>query len=189
MKRIIRSATAVVKASQYENIHDLMNDIPDGEFSRFSKAEKRLFAKAKLSKDPQVYLAGAADAIELTGASVSDAFIDFYNRVIENWKFNHGDGVMSASTAGTKLDNLDRLIDDQLYEAWDNYRELDLESAYSVVLDHVIAVITEMDDDGRYASYLPIADHNNSEFTDRVRSYVESHYSDYRWDSDYAYDC
>ena len=120
-RRIIK-----ITAAQKMKVNELIDNIPDSEFSKMSKAEKRIIAKARLSPHPDVYLAGAADAIELTGASVSDAFIDFYNRVIENWKFNHDDGVMSASTTGTKLDNLDSLIDDQLYQAWENYRELDL---------------------------------------------------------------
>lgn len=177
MKRRIIKVTASEKVS----VNQLIDNISDEEFNKMSKAEKRIIAKAKLSPHPDIYLAGAADAIELTGASVTDAFIDFYNRVIENWKFDN-DEVTSASDVDNSNQNLLDLAGDMLYQTYDNSPECSLDEAYDSVLDHVIMIITQMDDDGTYAEYLGIADYDNEGFTSMIRQYVEDHYDDYAWD-------
>lgn len=89
VKYPIYASNQVCSAST--DVYSLLGDIPEDEFSKMSKAEKRIIAKAKNSTHADVYLVGAADAIELTGASVTDAFINFYNRVIENWKFENSE--------------------------------------------------------------------------------------------------
>lgn len=90
----------IIKASK--NVRDIISSIPDDEFSRMSKAERRIIARAQGSTDTQVYLAGAAEAMELVGADVTDAFIDFYNRVLEGWEFSDDD-----VTGATKLTEAD----------------------------------------------------------------------------------
>jgi len=79
---------------------------------------------------------------------------------------------------------LEELAGDMLYETWDNYPEYDEDDAYNSTLDHVVLVITEMDEDGMYSSLLPFASHDNVDFCKFIKSYVSNHYDDYRWYAD-----
>jgi len=76
---------------------------------------------------------------------------------------------------------LEDLTLDILYQIWENYPEYCEDDAYEVTLEHVILIITEMDDDGIYESLLPFADYDNKEFCNSVRSIVHNHYYDYDW--------
>lgn len=96
MKRV------VIAASKKADIGELIDAIPDIELGKMSKAEKRIIAKAKNSPNPQIYLAGAADAIELVGADVTDAFVNFYNTVLQNWDFNNSQAGSIENPDGLK---------------------------------------------------------------------------------------
>lgn len=92
-----------------------------------------------------------------------------------------------ASASGfrsTKLQNLLKgLTEDMLQQVWENYPESDEDEAYELVLDHVILVITEMDDgeDPVYSDLLPFADYDNAEFCKSVKRIVHRSYDDYEW--------
>ncbi len=79
------------------------------------------------------------------------------------------------------IDLLIGLSEDMLYETHDNYPEYSESEAYDCTLDHVIFVITEMDEDGDYSSLLPFANYENKDFCKVVKKTVRDHYSDYKW--------
>lgn len=84
---------------------------------------------------------------------------------------------------------LEELTLDMLYQVWENYPEYCEDDAYECTLEHVIWVITEMDDDSIYESLIPFADYDNKEFCNVVRSIVDNHYDDYHWYVEYDDDC
>ena len=93
-----------------------------------------------------------------------------------------------VASVDTQLDSqdvklLNSLAGDMLHQVWENYPESSEEDAYELVLDHVILVITEMDDgeDPMYADLVSSADYDNEEFCQLVRSVVDNHYDDYDW--------
>lgn len=81
---------------------------------------------------------------------------------------------------------LEELTLDMLQQTWENSPECCEDEAYEVTLEHVILVITEMDDDGIYESLRPFANYGNKEFCNAVRSIFDKHYHDYYW---YDIDC
>lgn len=85
------------------------------------------------------------------------------------------------SFSNEKIDLLIGLSEDMLYETHDNYPEYSESEAYECTLDHVILVITEMDEDGVYSSLLPFADYENKYFCKIVEQTVRDHYYDYEW--------
>lgn len=117
-------------------------EISENEFSRLSKAEKVIIAKANQSTDPQVYLAGAADAIELTKASVTDAFIDYYNRVIENWKFPEDNDKVASSTI-TSSSSSSGVSFDFIHDG--DYDENTIENLLSAAFENLGLEITGID--------------------------------------------
>lgn len=80
-------------------------------------------------------------------------------------------------------DLLDGLTNDMLQQTWENYPEYDEDEAYECTLDHVILVITKMDDgdEPMYSNLLPFANRNNKYFCKLVKDYVSNHYDDYNW--------
>lgn len=92
---------------------------------------------------------------------------------------SESDLVRLNSTANRKL--LEALSEDMLSQTWENYPEYDEEDAYECTLDHVIFVITELDDEEEpiYQRLLPYADYNNKTFCNIVKNYVHDHYDDY----------
>lgn len=96
---------------------------------------------------------------------------------------------ISAST-GIVLSEEDKeqvleLAQDMLYQTHDNSPEYTIEEAYDSVLDHVIMVITEMDEDGMYSQQVKqSANYNNTDFTTMIRQCVEDHYDEYQWYAD-----
>lgn len=60
-------------------------DIDDNIFTNLSAFEKKIVAKANNSTDPKVYLTGAAEALELAGVEVTEAFENLFSGVVEHW--------------------------------------------------------------------------------------------------------
>ena len=55
---------------------------PDDVYRKLGVAEKRILAKAYNSVDPQIYLQGAVDGMELAGFDFSEAFDSIYQDVV-----------------------------------------------------------------------------------------------------------
>ena len=94
--------------------------------------------------------------------------------VLEATRFN-------LSQSDTKM--VLNLAEDMLYQTYENYPEYSENEAYHCVLDHVILVITEMDDDNMYSEDVKkVASHKNSRFRQMIRNCVKQHYNEYRWE-------
>lgn len=74
------------------------------------------------------------------------------------------------------------LAEDMLYQTYDNSPEYNENEAYECVLDHVIMVISEMDDDNKYSDEVrKVANYKNRSFANMIRDCVEEHYDEYSW--------
>lgn len=80
-----------------------------------------------------------------------------------------------------KNQRIDDLIDDILYQVYENNPETELQDAVDEVVDHVIMVITEMDDDEEYLDYLDFANRHDAEFIKYIVDRVEDKYYGYKW--------
>ena len=75
MKRIVCN-------SDYDDTLEIIRNIPDDVFRKLAVAEKRILAKAYNSVDPQIYLQGAVDGMELAGFDFSEAFDSIYQDLV-----------------------------------------------------------------------------------------------------------
>lgn len=71
------------------------------------------------------------------------------------------------------------LLEDLLYQVYENEPDDTEEEAFDTVLDHAIMIITEMDDDAVYEDVLPYADYDNNKFVKFVKDYVSKNYRNY----------
>lgn len=96
--------------------------------------------------------------------------------------------VTAAKSAGFQLsptdkEDLDDIVDDQLYQAWDNYRGegMSMQRICSIVFEHVHMILTEYPED--FSDTLAeLAEQNKSALKKMVNEAVRSSYSDYDWD-------
>lgn len=94
----------------------------------------------------------------------------------------------SAKTNAFQLSSEDReelndIVEDQLYQAWDNYRGegLSVQKICTIVWEHVYMILTEYPED--YSETLAeLAQQNKSALKKMVNEAVRSSYSDYDWD-------
>lgn len=75
MKRIVCS-------SDYDDTLEILRNISDDVYRKLAVAEKRILAKAYNSVDPQIYLQGAVDVMELAGFDFSEAFDSIYRDIV-----------------------------------------------------------------------------------------------------------
>lgn len=75
MKRIVCN-------SDYDDTLEILRSIPDDVYRKLAVAEKRILAKAYHSVDPQIYLQGAVDGMELAGFDFSEAFDSIYQDLV-----------------------------------------------------------------------------------------------------------
>lgn len=80
MKRIICSSLG------YKHTIEILTHIPDEVYRKLGEVEKRIIAKAYNSKDPQIYLHGAVQGMELAGFQFSEEFKGIYEDVIKNFE-------------------------------------------------------------------------------------------------------
>ena len=82
------------------------------------------------------------------------------------------------------LNRLDELIQDQMYEVYDNYPDESEQNAVQLVLEHVVDIIQGLDDDGEYEDMKDIASLHNPAFVRYVTACAKQEYnrSEYRWD-------
>lgn len=80
MKRIICN-------SGKKSTIEILTDIPDEVYRKLDTVEKQIIAKACNSKDPQVYIHGAVEGMELAGFQFSKEFDSIYQDVIKNFDF------------------------------------------------------------------------------------------------------
>lgn len=80
MKRIVCN-------SGKQSIIEILRDIPDDVYRNLDRVEKKVIAKACNSKDPQIYLQGALEGMELAGFQFSKQFDDIYQDVVKNFDF------------------------------------------------------------------------------------------------------
>lgn len=82
-----------------------------------------------------------------------------------------------------QLEHLFELADDMLYQVYDNYRDEDYtkEDIIQIVIEHVIMVITEMDDDGVYEDLVPFASTKNRQFMKNLEEHVGEMYDTLEW--------
>lgn len=82
-----------------------------------------------------------------------------------------------------QLEQLFDLADDMLYQIYDNYRYDDYskKDIIDMVIEHVIMVITEMDDDGVYEELVPFASTKNRQFMKNIKEHVGEMYDTYEW--------
>lgn len=66
---------------------EIVRDIPDDVYRNLDRVEKKVIAKACNSKDPQIYLQGALEGMELAGFQFSKQFDDIYQDVVKNFDF------------------------------------------------------------------------------------------------------
>lgn len=93
----------------------------------------------------------------------------------------------SEQLSNSELESLKTLTQDMLYQTYENYPDSDEDTAYEITLDHVIAVITEIDEGREYSSLVPFANRDNAQFCKTVRKIVEDHYDEYDWwNTDYT---
>lgn len=81
MKRIVCS-------SRYDATLEILRNIPDDVYRKLAVAEKRILAKAHNSVDPQIYLHGAVEGMELVGFNFSEAFDSIYQDITSNYDFD-----------------------------------------------------------------------------------------------------
>ena len=81
MKRIVCS-------SRYDATLKILRNIPDDVYRKLAVAEKRILAKAYNSVDPQIYLHGAVEGMELAGFDFSEAFDSIYQGITSNYDFD-----------------------------------------------------------------------------------------------------
>lgn len=67
---------------------------------------------------------------------------------------------------------LEGLLEDLLYQVYENEPDDTEGEAFDTVLDHAIMIINEMDDDGIYEDVQPYADYDNNKFVKFVKDYV-----------------
>lgn len=75
MKRIACS-------SRQDSTLKILRNISDDVYRKLAVAEKRILTKAYHSVDPQIYLQGAVDGMELAGFDFSEAFDSIYQDVV-----------------------------------------------------------------------------------------------------------
>ena len=74
---------------------------------------------------------------------------------------------------------LEGLLEDLLYQVYENEPDDTEGEAFDAVLDHAIMVINEMDEDGIYEDVRPYADYDNNKFVKFVKAYVSKNYRNY----------
>lgn len=79
MKRAIRSNTYCTGC---------IGDVPEEKYAKWSPVEKKIVAKATVSRHPECYMDAATAALELVGFSFTPEFEEAYNLTIENNVFN-----------------------------------------------------------------------------------------------------
>ena len=82
-----------------------------------------------------------------------------------------------------QLEHLLELADDILYQVHENYRYDDYtkKDIIQMVIEHVIMVITEMDDDGVYKELMPFASTKNRQFMKNLNEHVGEMYDTLEW--------
>ena len=82
-----------------------------------------------------------------------------------------------------QLEHLLDLADDMLYQAYDNnrYDDYSKKDIIDMVIEHVIMVITEMDDDGVYEDLVPFASTKNRQFMRNLKEHVGEMYDTLDW--------
>ena len=82
-----------------------------------------------------------------------------------------------------QLEHLLDLADDMLYQVYDNnrYDDYSKKDIIDMVIEHVIMVITEMDDDGVYEDLVPFASTKNRQFMRNLKEHVGEMYDTYEW--------
>lgn len=80
MKRIVCN-------SRKQSTIEILTHIPDEVYRKLDEVEKRVIAKAYNSKDPQIYLHGAVEGMDLAGFQFTKEFESIYQDVIKNFDF------------------------------------------------------------------------------------------------------
>ena len=82
-----------------------------------------------------------------------------------------------------QLEHLLELADDLFYQVHENYRYDDYsrKDIIDMVIEHVIMVITEMDDDGVYEELLPFASTSNRQFMKNLKEHLNEMYDTVEW--------
>lgn len=82
-----------------------------------------------------------------------------------------------------QLEHLLELADDMLYQVYDNnrYDDYSKKDIIQMVIEHVIMVITEMDDDGVYEELVPFASTKNRQFMRNLKEHVGEMYDTLDW--------
>lgn len=80
MKRILCNAGR-------RSVVEILRDIPNDIYEDLDRVEKKIIAKACNSNDPQIYLQGALEGMELAGFQFSTQFDEIYQDVIKNFDF------------------------------------------------------------------------------------------------------
>mgnify|MGYP005754758527 CR=1 FL=1 len=70
-----------------KSVVEILRDIPDDVYRNLDRVEKKVIAKACNSKDPQIYLQGALEGMELAGFQFSNQFDDIYQDFVKNFDF------------------------------------------------------------------------------------------------------
>lgn len=83
MKKVISKSNVVAS-----RLPSALRNIDEEDFKSWTAAEKKIYAKACNSADPQIYLTGAVDALDLCGSPVSVGFMNMFNKVIQNWDYS-----------------------------------------------------------------------------------------------------
>nr|DAE14609.1 MAG TPA: hypothetical protein [Myoviridae sp. ctTRu92] len=71
-----------------KSIIKILTNIPDDVYRNLNVVERRVIAKACNSKDPQIYLFGAVEGMELAGFQFSKEFDSIYQDVVKNFDFD-----------------------------------------------------------------------------------------------------
>lgn len=115
-------------------------------------------------------------------AELYDVFPDAAISIVRVSDISKMDSISSADTTSVGFSGIDGLIDDVLYDTWDNYK-YDGYSANDIadmVYEHIVMIVTEMDDDGVYEEWASSIDRPRAR--SYVRKYVKQHYNDYEWE-------
>lgn len=82
-----------------------------------------------------------------------------------------------------QLEHLLELADDMFYQIHENYRhdEYSRKDIIDMVIEHVIMVITEMDDDDVYEDLLPFASTKNRQFVQNLKEHLNEMYDTVEW--------